>query len=59
MALALNNLQRVYMPLNKETKQNLTKPTDLTNYLLQPIKTKTKKNDVQKIIKKYRMHYFM
>ena len=27
MALALNNLKRVDMPLNKETKPNQTKPT--------------------------------
>ena len=31
MALALNNLKRVDMPLNKETKPNQTKPSYLLN----------------------------
>ena len=33
MALALNNLQRVDMPLNKETKPNQTKPYVYTSNL--------------------------
>ena len=36
MALALNNLQKVNMQLNKETKPNQTKPNDymvLSNHL--------------------------